>query len=147
MPVCIRFFRGFVDGICYHEKRGLARGGRGWAHALRARDVPRPRRFYAQVIYEDPDATLEDLHEAVSTLEETAQTAGRVFGRAHPITPAIERDLKKSRVALRARESWWPFIVCAFAIVYLAWMCWKFGLGAMVFTFAVIVFVPRVINE
>ena len=49
--------------------------------------------------------------------------------------------------ALRARESWRPFIVCAFAIVFLAWMCWKFGLGAMVFTFAVIVFVPRVIHE
>ena len=103
------------------------------------------RRFYAQVIYEDPDATLEDLHEAVSTLEETAQTARRVFGGAHPITPAIERDLEKSRAALRARESWWPFIVCAFAIVFLAWMCWKFGWGAMVFTFAVINFAPYVI--
>ena len=32
----------------------------------------------------DPGATLDDLREAVATLEETAPTARRVFGGAHP---------------------------------------------------------------
>ena len=95
----------------------------------------------------DRRATLDDLHKAVTTVEDVAQTARRVLGAAHPLTRGIERTLRKAQAALRARESWWPFTVRAFAIVFLAWMCWKFGWGAMVFTFAVIVFVPREINE
>ena len=72
--------------------------------------------------------------------------AGVVEPHRH-VTRGIERTLRKAQAALRARESWWPFIVCAFAIVFLAWMCWKFGWGAMVFTFAVINFAPYVIPE
>ena len=46
---------------------------------------------YADVLYADPDATLDDLREAVTTLEETARTARRVLGGAHPLTAGIER--------------------------------------------------------
>ena len=50
-------------------------------------------------------ATLDDLREAVTTLENTERIARRVFGGAHPLTTTIEGNLKDSRVALRAREA------------------------------------------
>ena len=54
---------------------------------------------------EDPDATLDDLREAVATLEETSRTARRVLGGAHPVAGSIEVALKASRAALAARET------------------------------------------
>ena len=101
-------------------------------------------------LYNDKAATLDDLREAVTTLEEIERTMQRIFGNAHPVVLDVEQHLKKSRAALCARESWCPSsgqLVFAFAIVFLAWMCWKFGWGAMVFTFAVINFAPYVIPE
>ena len=53
----------------------------------------------------DANATLGDLREAVTTLEETARTARRVLGGAHPLTADIERYLRLARDALRAREA------------------------------------------
>ena len=50
-------------------------------------------------------ATLDDLHEAVTTLEDTVRIARRVLGGAHPLTSSIERSLRRSRAALRAREA------------------------------------------
>ena len=50
-------------------------------------------------------ATLADLREAVTTLEETERTARRVLGGAHPLTDAIEDTLQNARAALRARET------------------------------------------
>ena len=61
--------------------------------------------MYAEALYKDPGATLADLREAVSTLEETAPTARRVFGSAHPMALKIERKLQNARAALRARET------------------------------------------
>ena len=59
---------------------------------------------YAISLYLDAKATLEDLREAVSTLEEAEQTARRVLGGAHPLTRAIEKSLQETRAVLRARE-------------------------------------------
>ena len=53
----------------------------------------------------DSAATLDDLREAVSTLEETERTAQRLLGGAHPIAAAIERRLGVARAALHARET------------------------------------------
>ncbi len=64
----------------------------------------RMRRIYAGALYKDPSATLDDLREAVTTLEEAGRIARRVLGGAHPLTSAIERDLRNVRAALRARE-------------------------------------------
>ena len=58
--------------------------------------------MYAKALYED-GAKLDDLREAVTTLEDTKQIARRVFGAAHPLVTELERDLKLSRVALGAR--------------------------------------------
>jgi len=59
---------------------------------------------YASALYHDP-ATPDDLHEAVTTLEETERTARRVFGGAHPTTTQIEIQLQGARLFLSARES------------------------------------------
>ena len=62
------------------------------------------RMVYAKALYYDPGATLDNLREAVTTLEETEQTARRVLGGAHPVTGRIEDDLQKARAARDARE-------------------------------------------
>ena len=68
----------------------------------------RMRWAYAAALCNDPGATLDDLREAVTTLEDTERTARRVLGGAHPITLAIERRLRGARAALRAL--WCPRI-------------------------------------
>ena len=60
---------------------------------------------YAQTLFADTAATLDDLREAVSTLEDTTRTAWQVFGGAHPLTESIEGALQNARAALRARET------------------------------------------
>ena len=62
------------------------------------------RSIYATVLCEDPVATLDDVREAVTTLEDTARIARRVFGGAHPITVDIGKSLRGSREALSARD-------------------------------------------
>ena len=62
------------------------------------------RRMYAKALYKDAGATLDDLRDAVTTLEETTRTARRVMGGAHPLTAAIEDDLRDARAALQARD-------------------------------------------
>ena len=62
------------------------------------------RKVYAETLYKADGATRDDLREAVTTLEETARTARRVFGGAHPLTAQIERRLPEARAVLGARE-------------------------------------------
>ena len=60
---------------------------------------------YARALFLDDVATLGDIREAMSTLEEMERTARRVFGGSHPMTGAIGRQLQKARATLRARET------------------------------------------
>ena len=62
------------------------------------------RTLYAVALYMDSGATLDDLREAVNMLEDVERTARRVFGGVHPLTSAIEEDLRKARSALAATE-------------------------------------------
>ena len=55
--------------------------------------------------YEDPGATLDDLRDAVTTLEDTARIARRVLGGAHPDAKGIGLSLRDARAALAARET------------------------------------------
>ena len=73
--------------------------------------------FFARRHCEDANATLDDLREAVTTLEDVTRIARRVLGGAHPLTTAIELDLEVSRAkldlevsraVLRAREEETP---------------------------------------
>ena len=56
-------------------------------------------------LYNDKAATLDDLREAVTTLEEIEPVTRRVLGGAHPLTEVIEENLRYSRATLRARET------------------------------------------
>ena len=63
---------------------------------------------YAEALYRAEGATLDDLREAVTTLEDTERIARRVFGGEHPTTTGIEDELEDARAALRAREETLP---------------------------------------
>ena len=63
------------------------------------------RWIYGQTLYEDPGATLDDLREAITTLEDVAPTARRVLGSEHPLTMKMAELLRYARAALRARET------------------------------------------
>ena len=62
------------------------------------------RKNYAMTLYKDPATPLDDLREAVTTLEDTERIARRVLGGAHPITAGMGNALRNARAALRARE-------------------------------------------
>ena len=62
------------------------------------------RTIYAEALFDDTGATLDDLREAVTTLEDAERIARRVFGGAHPLTSAIEDELRDARAVLHARE-------------------------------------------
>ena len=87
-----------IDHFVFEEPRFL-----GLVVALR-RVVVRP---YAIALGLDTGATLDDVNEAVTTLEDTERVARRVFGGAHPfLAELVSADrLRKIRAALRARET------------------------------------------
>ena len=60
---------------------------------------------YGETLYKDPASTLDDLREAVSTLEDAGRIGRRVLGGAHPMTARIEDNLQDARAALRARDT------------------------------------------
>ena len=64
----------------------------------------RLRSTYAGALCQDDGATIGDLSETVTTLEEIEPTARRVFGGAHPLVVNIGRNLEHARATLRARE-------------------------------------------
>ena len=64
----------------------------------------RMRSNYATALYTDPSARLDDLRDAVTTLEEVDQIARRVLGGVHPTTRTLEDQLRDARAALAARE-------------------------------------------
>ena len=93
--------RRFEEAKCLMRKMiPVARRVRGESDGI----TLRMRMNYALALCNDPASTLDDLREAVATLEDTARTARRVFGGAHPLTTGIEVELRKARAALRARE-------------------------------------------
>ena len=66
------------------------------------------RKNYAQTLWKEPGFTLDDIREAVTTLEETERIARRVLGKSYPLTIEIEKELRDTRAAqaaLRARET------------------------------------------
>ena len=65
----------------------------------------RMRGCFADALLNDPGATLGELREAVTTLEDTERIARRVFGGTHPFTGRIELPLREARSVLAARET------------------------------------------
>ena len=60
--------------------------------------------LYAAALRNDPAATLDDLREAVTTLEDAGRIARRVLGGAQPLTVEIERLRQFLRAELHARD-------------------------------------------
>ena len=75
-----------VLGECHHLTLGL-------------------RSLYADALYLDSGAMLDDLREAVTTLEAMERFVPRVFGGTHPIAVGIERSLRNAQTVLSAREA------------------------------------------
>ncbi len=67
--------------------------------------ILRMRWSYARALCQADRATLDDLREAVTTLEDTTRIAQRVQGKSHPLTLAFEEDLQTSRAVLAARQT------------------------------------------
>ena len=63
------------------------------------------RWIYARALSRADGATLDDVREAVTSLEELERTARRVLGSVHPLTKAIEDGLRDARAMLSAREA------------------------------------------
>ena len=61
--------------------------------------------LYARALYQADGATLDDLREAVETLEDVERLWKRVFGEAHPETPSVQAALANAREALAARAA------------------------------------------
>ena len=59
----------------------------------------------AAALYNNTGATLDDLREAATTLEDAGRTARRVLGCAHPTTAGIEHYWRETQATLRARET------------------------------------------
>ena len=60
---------------------------------------------YAEALYRDDGATLDDVREAVSTLEDAGRIARRVLGDSYPTTERIEDELRDARAYLRAIDT------------------------------------------
>ncbi len=63
----------------------------------------RLRWFYCQAIYKDADATLGEVREAVTMLEDVAITSRRVFGAEHPTARGCQYALDEARLLASVR--------------------------------------------
>ena len=63
------------------------------------------RKNYARALCLNAGATLDDLREAVTTLEDVERVARRVLGGTHPLAMNIEASLRAARATLSARET------------------------------------------
>jgi hypothetical protein len=59
---------------------------------------------YAEALINAGGVALDDLREAVTTLEQTTRTARQVLGIAHPMTSSSVKALRDARARLSARE-------------------------------------------
>ena len=58
------------------------------------------RWLYANTLYGDPGATLDDVRKGVEILESVAPLRTRIFGEAHPETPRVKHALATAREKL-----------------------------------------------
>ena len=96
-----------LDLKCYEEAKLVLRKAIPAARRVLGENNEttfRTRKCYARALFEDPAATLDDVREAVTTLDKTERAARRVFGGAHPLTEGASGELQQARAALRARE-------------------------------------------
>ena len=81
-----------------------AAAGAGPPYMIPSGPAPTPRR-YAWALYSDDCATVDDIREAVTILEDMERTARRNYGTAHPMTRTTGECLRNAQETLRAREA------------------------------------------
>ena len=107
----LRAANNFAFSLCDLKRSGEAKSllrktmpvGRrilGESHEL----TLRMRWAYARALYENPGATLDDLREAVTTLEDADPIARRVLGSSNPVAIAIGFFLRQARAALQITQ-------------------------------------------
>ena len=65
----------------------------------------RVRWVYARSLYYVEGATLDDLREAVNTIEDVGRIARRVLGGTHLLAVGLDKALRDARATLRARDT------------------------------------------
>jgi len=60
---------------------------------------------FAQTLYKADGATINDIREAVKTLEDTVRISRRVFGSSHPLVMAIVGSLRQARAFQSFRDA------------------------------------------
>ena len=90
----------------FADARAVGREIVQWAH----RNPDSPHSFHIvkalmDSLYKDPNASVEDLREAVEVFETIPATASRVLGSAHPDTKTYEKALAKAKKALADKSS------------------------------------------
>jgi len=107
LAVALCYATSLFESSRFEEARSLSRKTMLLARRVLGENDDRTLRMrwnYARTLYENPGATIDDVREAVTTLEETERTARRVLGGAHPSATVIGNSLRESRVALLACE-------------------------------------------
>jgi len=106
--VAVNYASSLVDLQRFEEAKALlrkttpvARRFLGEGHRL----VLKLQWHYALALRNDTGATLGDLREAVTTLEESERIGRRVFGISRPLVTGLGDILRDSRAAIRAREA------------------------------------------
>ncbi len=90
----------------FADARAVGREIAQWAH----RNPDSPHSFHVlkalmDSLYKDPNASVEDLREAVEVFENVPATSSRVLGTAHPDTKTYEKALAKAKKALAEKSS------------------------------------------
>ena len=102
LAICLRNLERFEEAKSLLRKTTpVARRVLGESHDL----TLKMRWHYARALYEDTGTTLDAVLEAVTTLEDIAQTARRVFGAANPTTVSFEESLRNALEAQRPLPS------------------------------------------
>ena len=92
-----------LEGNRFEEAKVLMRKTLPAARRVFGKDASntlKMRSVYAEALYRDPGATLDDVREAVTTLEDVERIARRVLGGAHSLTSAIECHVQNARAAV-----------------------------------------------
>ena len=89
----------------FADARAVGREIVQWAH----RNPDSPHSFHIvkalmDSLYKDPNASADDLREAVEVFENIPATSSRVLGSAHPDTKNYEKALAKARKALAEKN-------------------------------------------
>ena len=107
LQVAMNYANSLEDSERFEEAKSVLRKTIPTARRIlgeNAIDTLKMRVVYAQSLYRDPAATLDDLREAETTLTQLERTSRRVLGGAHPVTVGIEKHLRRLRIGLGIRE-------------------------------------------